>query len=355
MNIYKSDNKRDSIFDDDYIDPSERDEKTEYTNDEAYEYDEDDDKIYYKQKYNQSNDDEFYDADMHKKTSKFSLKKLITILLIGFAIIVFVSYLMIPDKTNFLLMATDKDGTRTDTIMILSFDKTQDSISVMSVPRDTYVTVSDEMFQEMSSEYPEPGSKSMKINAVHHFSSEKDGADNLKTVVEELLGLKIHYKVKIDFDAFKYIVDAIGGVDFYVPRNMVYNDPVQNLSINLPEGMQHLNGEQAEHVVRYRSGYANGDIGRVEVQQQFMKAFMEQALSPKTIITHPTAYINALTNYFETDFGIVDALAYMFAVRGVDTQNIDSCTLPGYAKYVGGQSVYMLSENELDSVISDFR
>jgi len=342
MSVFKSDNQRDSMYDDDYVDASDYEENDEYYDEEPY--DEDD--------YPEENGGNVHSR---RKRGGFGFKKILLVILLIFCAAVLVTYLMIPTKTNFLIMATDEAGTRTDTIMILSFDKSDDSFSVMSIPRDTYVTVSDDMYAQMSAQYPEPGSKSMKINAVHHFSGEQDGPGNLETVIESLLGIDISYRVKIDLEAFRYIVDAIGGVDFYVPCNMIYTDPVQNLQINLTEGMQHLNGEQAEQVVRFRSGYANADLGRVAVQQQFMQAFMDKALSIGTIVTHPVAYINAFVNYFDTDFGIIDMFAYLFAIVGADTQNIETHTLPGYSRYVSGQSVYIPDENKLGEIISQFR
>lgn len=239
-------------------------------------------------------------------------------------------------------MATDKDGTRTDTLMLGTFDKSSKNITLISIPRDTYVTVSDENFAKMKEEYPQPGSSSMKINAVHHYGGSKYGVQMVKDEVERLMGLNIDYYVKVDFDAFRYVIDSIGGIEFYVPQNMKYSDPYQDLYIDLKEGNQRLNGEQAEHLLRYRSGYANADLGRVKVQQDFMKAFIAQTLSKRTIFSNLSVYYNVIFkyDYVETDAGIFDAASYAMLLGGVNADKVQTYTLPGSAKMAGGQSVY---------------
>lgn len=292
-----------------------------------------------------------------KKKHKI-LKKVLCILLVLTIVFMLVSWLlsfMIPQKTTVLIMATDEDGTRTDTLMVAVFDKKDKSLNFISVPRDTYVTVSDEMYDKMREEYPEPGSKSMKINAVHHFGGEKYGVKFINEVVEQTLNIKLDFYVKVNFDAFKYIIDSIGGIDFYVPQDMKYDDPIQDLHINLKEGNQHLNGEQAEQVVRYRSGYANADLGRISVQQEFMKAFVSQTLSKGNIITHPFTYLNTLFKYkyVVTNANIFDVMPYIFVINGIKTDGITTYTLPGAAGNKGGQSVYILNESETKNLISE--
>jgi len=297
------------------------------------------------------------DTTVHKpkKRKKSKLKKffvkiflflialLCTILLLGWLL-----SFTLPAKTTFLIMATDHDGTRTDTLMYGVFDKKDKDITLISIPRDTYVTVSDETYDLMNEEYPEPGSKSMKINSVHHFGGEKYGTDMLLEQVESLLDTKIDFYAKINFKAFRYIVDSVGGIDFYVPQNMEYHDPLQNLHISLSEGEQHLNGEQAEQLVRYRSGYANADLGRVDVQQQFMKAFISQTFSKGTILSKPMTFVNLILDkqYIDTNINAFNIVTYAFVIGGIDTSNIETHTLPGEAAYARGQSVYKLDEAE---------
>ncbi|MBE7051789.1 MAG: LytR family transcriptional regulator [Ruminococcaceae bacterium] len=287
-----------------------------------------------------------------KKVISFFAIVLLSLLLIT-VVVGWIFSLTIPSKTVFLIMATDLDGTRTDTLMLGSFDKHSKDITLASIPRDTYVTVSDEMYEKMNEDYPEPGSKSMKINSVHHYGGEKYGVDLLVEQVENLIGTDIDYYVKVDFEAFRYIIDSVGGVDFYVPRDMEYHDPLQNLHISLKEGQQRLDGAQAEQVLRYRSGYANADLGRVDVQQQFMKAFIGQVLSSGSIFSKAQLFFDILFKYgyVDTDAGVFDAVSYAFVLGGIDISELETYTLPGESAYAGGQSVYKLDEEETNKII----
>lgn len=257
-----------------------------------------------------------------------------------------------PPVTNVLVMATDEDGTRTDTLMLVSFAKKSKEINILSIPRDTYVTVSQENFSLMREEYPQPASPSMKINAVHHFGGEKYGVELLKQEVCNLMGVNVDFYVKVDFEAFRYIIDSVGGIEFDVPVDMKYTDPLQNLYINLQKGPQKLNGEQSEHLLRYRSGYANADIGRISVQQDFVKAFINQTVSKGTILSHPTVYLDVMFKYkyVKTDVEFFDAISYALLIGGIKTDSIKTQTLPGTPAMRGGQSVYLPKVSEIENV-----
>ncbi len=272
------------------------------------------------------------------KLSAVFLALSIVVLMVGYVFSFFT-----PPVTNVLVMATDVDGTRTDTLMLLSFAKKSKEINILSIPRDTYVTVSQENFSLMREEYPQPASPSMKINAVHHFGGEKYGVELLKQEVCNLLGVNVDFYVKVDFEAFRYIIDSVGGIEFDVPVDMKYTDPLQNLYINLQKGPQKLNGEQAEHLLRYRSGYANADIGRISVQQDFVKAFINQTISKGTLLSHPTVYLDVIFKYkyVKTDAEFLDAVSYALLIGGIKTDNIKTQTLPGTPAMRGGQSVYL--------------
>ncbi|MBO5743205.1 MAG: LCP family protein [Clostridia bacterium] len=281
------------------------------------------------------------------KLSAVFLALSIAILIVGYGFSFFT-----PPVTNVLVMATDEDGTRTDTLMLVSFAKKSKEISILSIPRDTYVTVSDENYALMREEYPQPASRSMKINAVHHFGGEKYGVELLKQEVCNLLGVNVDFYVKVDFEAFRYIIDSVGGIEFDVPRDMKYTDPLQNLYINLQKGPQKLNGEQAEHLLRYRSGYANADIGRISVQQDFVKAFINQTVSKGTILSHPTVYLDVMFKYkyVKTDVEFFDAISYALLIGGIKTDSIKTQTLPGTPAMRGGQSVYLPKVSEIENI-----
>ncbi len=293
-----------------------------------------------------------------KSRIKGFLIKLFVLLITVLIAIVFIGWLVsltLPVKTSFLIMATDQDGTRTDTLMYGVFDKNTKDISLLSIPRDTYVTVYDDVYKKMREDFPQPGSKSMKINAVHHYGGENYGTELILGEVEKITGSKIDFYVKVNFSTFRYIIDAVGGIDFYVPQNMEYHDPLQNLHISLKEGQQHLNGDQAEQVLRFRSGYANADLGRVDVQQQFMKAFITQVFSKGAVLSKPLSFVKLVTSdkYLDTNAGLIDAISYLFVLNGFNTDSIQSDTLPGRATYISGQSVYVYNKEKSESILSE--
>lgn len=239
-------------------------------------------------------------------------------------------------KINVLVMGTDEQGTRTDVMVVAGYDSQSKKISMISIPRDTKVTVIDEIKAEMKEDnrwMPEV----CKLNEVHAYTYRLgEEKRNLSTAmqIEDLLKIKIDYYVLVDLDAFREIVDIVGGVDVDVPRDMRYDDPTQNLHINLKAGMQHLDGEKAEQMVRWRHdndwvGYAQGDVGRIETQQIFMKALIDKVLSTKILLTKGVEIVNTIYEYVETNVGINDAIKYLGYVKDIDTNNITMATLPG--------------------------
>lgn len=171
---------------------------------------------------------------------------------------------------TFLLVGRDDGGGgNTDTMMVGCFDAANGTLDVLSLYRDTLVDV--------------PWDP-MKLNSVYNYK----GLDGLKEEIRDLIGYAPDYHFVLELDIVSQLVDAIGGVDYYVPYNMDYDDPTQDLHIHFDEGMQHLNGEDAVKVLRWRKNNSGeklsvGDIGRVEVQHSFLKAFAKQALSLSTL------------------------------------------------------------------------
>lgn len=243
-------------------------------------------------------------------------------------------------KMNVAVFGVDKDGTRTDVIFVVHYDSAAESISLVSLPRDTRVSLTDEVKANINAE-GRSYSQVTKLNAVHAYSGEKDGCKNAVLQIEDLLGVKIDHYVKVDLEAFRAIVEAIGGVDMYVPQDMYWDmrdtgDPL----INLKEGQQHLDGEKAEQLVRFRR-YAEGDVGRIEVQQVFLKALAEKVLSTETILKNLPDLISVVYKYIGTDVSLSDAMKYVNYVDKVDMSKISMETLPGVGQYVGGVSYFI--------------
>lgn len=173
------------------------------------------------------------------------------------------------DFYTFLVIGRDTGGGgNTDTILLASYDLKNQNMNVLSIPRDTMVNVAWDV---------------KKINSVYNSYGKGDkGIEALGKEIAQLVGFTPDFQVVLEWKAVGELVDALSGVNFDVPRNMYYNDPTQNLHINIKKGFQKLSGEQAMQVVRFRdgpNGYANGDLGRIETQQSFLKAVITQCLS----------------------------------------------------------------------------
>lgn len=260
----------------------------------------------------------------------------------------------LKERTTFLMLGTDKDGDRTDTIMVCCYNDPLGELTVISIPRDTLVEVSPEAFQMLREEYPEPGQRGMKINEITHYGIEKYGIPLLKEEIEEIIGVPIDFYCKVSFDGFDYLVDSIGGVEYNVPMQMDYDDDGQDLHIHLKPGLQVLNGINAQGLVRFRSGYANADIGRIAVQQDFCKELLKQLVSKDAFFKNVSAYITTLFKYVETDVKLSDAIKYMSVVKDFNPDNVTTYTIPGYigSKYgfVGG---FLLNKEEADALCYD--
>lgn len=174
------------------------------------------------------------------------------------------------DVYTFLLVGRDDGGGgNTDTIMVGCYDVKNATLDVLSIYRDTLVDVPWEI---------------KKINSVYN----NRGIEGLQEQVKNLIGFTPDYYFVVELDAVEELVDAIGGVDYNVPYNMDYDDPSQDLHIHFQAGEQHLNGEDAVRVLRWRKNNSGenlsvGDVGRVEVQHTFLEALAKEMLSLGTI------------------------------------------------------------------------
>lgn len=228
----------------------------------------------------------------------------------------------------------------TDTMIYVKYNVETGKIAMMSIPRDTYVT-NDYCYGH-------------KLNSIYR-------GENIVPLVEEiqeLLAVKIDYYLVFDTEMVHEIVDAVGGVEVEVPMRMKYDDPTQNLHIDLQEGVQVLNGKQAEMFVRFRHnndmtvGYAMGDLDRTKVQQTFIKAFIKTALSPSNITKYPEL-LNIALEHTDTNVTVREALKYATDATKIDAENIVSLTAPGNAEYIDNLSYFILDEEEAQKIISE--
>lgn len=238
---------------------------------------------------------------------------------------------------TFLLTASDDGNGNADTIIVMTYDVPNQKVGMVSIPRDTLIRKSSGM---------------PKINATY-----KEGVENLREVVSDLVGFPIDYYISVDIDGFKAIIDAVGGIDFDVPCNMSYDDPTQDLSIHFKKGMQHLDGQQAMEVARFRknndgSGYS--DIGRTETQQKLMQTLAKKIMSFSSL-TKVSQFIDIFNSYVDTDLSLSN-LTY-FARKGMSlslSENLSAATLPGDGNttYRGYKYCYELYPDECLGILN---
>ena len=223
-----------------------------------------------------------------------------------------------------LLAGVDLYTGHTDTIVVGKVDTNVHKMDFVSIPRDTLLNMDGDM---------------RKINAVYDQAVQagKDGMDALKKRVEQLVGFEIDCYAMIDLDAFIEVIDAVGGIDYYVDEPIYYDDVWQNMFIYYPVGMAHLDGEKAMALVRYRAGYLNADIGRIEVQHKFLKACFEQFISLGNI-PNVGKVIDILAESLDTDLSAKNIAYFMRQALMCKVEDISFDTMPNAPKTIGGYS-----------------
>lgn len=199
---------------------------------------------------------------------------------------------------------------RSDTLMAASIDSTNKTVNLLSIPRDSRITI--------------PGRDGYdKIAHAYSYG----GPDLTVRTVSDFLAIPIDYYIAIEWQSFIEVVDILGGVNLYVEHDMNYDDPYDNLSIHIPKGSQHLDGEKSGQYVRYRHDEL-GDIGRVERQQMFLKALTNQMLQSGTILKLP-ALMTTISNYVRTDMNILALAKVANIVKDINSNSLHTEMIPG--------------------------
>ncbi|MDI3257750.1 MAG: LCP family protein [Kyrpidia sp.] len=227
-----------------------------------------------------------------------------------------------------------KNSGNTDTLIVASFDPQAKRLGLLSVPRDTRVAIAGHGYE--------------KINA----AMEEGGVKLTEQVVSDLVGVKLDHYVRVNFEQFKGVIDALGGVTIDVDKNMYYvTGDAQDGVINLRQGVQHLNGDQALQYVRYRQD-ALGDITRTERQQKLLKAVADQVLQPSTLVKLPVLIPNVM-RAVDTDLSVIDVIQLGRMAAGMDQQHIVSETLPGQFLDLDGVSYWQVDPREAKRVMAN--
>ena len=184
-------------------------------------------------------------------------------------------------KLNVAVFGVDADGTRTDVAFVVHYDSSQESLSLLSIPRDTRVDVCTDVARYMTWDMSDTG----------------------------------------------------------------------DIKIDLKKGLQTLDGNKALQLVRFRKGYANGDVGRIQVQQMFLKALATKVLSTESIVKNLGDYIKVMYKYVDTDVSLSDALKYANYITKIDMSKMTMETLPGVGQYISGVSYFIHDPAETTEVV----
>ena len=253
-------------------------------------------------------------------------------------------------KRTVAILGVDGGQLRPDALMVVRFDTATGSTDIFSVPRDTKVVWSERQKEAMQNEKGYAISV-CKINEMLVYAGKNNIKETLLDELENILELTIDNYVIVSLDAFKNVIDAIGGVELDVPQRMYYIDPYQDLYIDLYPGVQVLDGDKAEQFVRFRS-YPEGDVARVRTQQMFLKALADKVLSPQMIFRIPQL-VSVLFDAIDTDIGFVDAMKYVPLVTAFDPSQITYTILPGEGRYENGVSYFFVDEQEKEALLKE--
>jgi LCP family protein required for cell wall assembly len=221
-----------------------------------------------------------------------------------------------------LLMGTDEGKTRTDVLVVVHIDPRQNRVSMISIPRDTYVEIDCKGIEVCMT--PD------KIGHTHAYGGQERGPLLTEKAVEKLLGVPITHYARIDYEGFEKIVDLLGGVDIVIERNMDYEDPYAHPPLTIhfkasPEP-QHLDGEDALKYVRFRDD-GQGDIGRITRTKKFFFALVE-SVRRNSLLKMPSL-INAGLPYVKTDLDAETLVSLAKVAPKVDLQEVEVDILPG--------------------------
>ena len=248
-------------------------------------------------------------------------------------------------------VSTDQEGVAlTDTIMVASYNPNTQKAVLLSIPRDSFTGTN-----------PKRAVASDKINAIYNVT--RDPKETVEAV-NELTGLNLQHYAIVQTEALIELVDAIGPIEYYVPTNMNYDDTSQDLHIHFEEGLQEIDGQEAEELLRFRKNndgtsfpeeYGDNDIGRMKNQREFITAVVEQTVKLENITKLGSiidiASRNLITN---VDFNLLkDYLPY--AVE-FSTENLQTASLPGSVpdlNQTNNVSIFVVDKEETEQLVTE--
>lgn len=235
------------------------------------------------------------------------------------------------DEKLFLLAGVDstgeETGTRTDTLMLIKTDSKDDSVSLISIPRDSYVDINGKMD---------------KINAAHSYG----GIDLTMNVVRDFLGINLDKYMVVSFEAVIEGIDALGGMDVDI-------SPEVAGAMGLSPGIHTMAGDEVLTYVRFRKGYQNADLGRINTQQDFLKQFIREATKAKNLPKLPKVYA-AMKPYLKTNMSLKDLSSLAMDFKSVDSNRLNSVKLEGEPFNMGGVSYYKIYPESIENIRTSY-
>ena len=238
---------------------------------------------------------------------------------------------------NFLLLGEDEAANLCDVIIIVSYDTNSHKIEALQIPRDTYASYTSASYRKLN-------------GALHSLG----GMEALAEFIENSLGIPIDYYAKVNVEAIADTVDKLGGVELYIPMDMYYFDPYQDLKIDLKQGTHLLNGDSAVQFLRYRAGYVRGDIGRLDAQKIFLAALIDKILNGLSISDIiPIAL--GLIDKLDTNISARDCLYFISQINNIKSENIALMTIPGEdIQSQSGAWYYIINREESYNIIKKY-
>ena len=246
----------------------------------------------------------------------------------------------LTEKKTILLMGVDSNGkdadrfqgTRSDTMMLVSIDPVLNKVGVVSIPRDSRVRI--------------PGHGMDKINSAHAMG----GPELAIRTINEVFGVPVDHYIEVDTQGLKKLFEVLGPVDVLVEKEMHYVDHTAKLHVDLKPGLQTLTPEQAEEYVRFRHD-ARGDIGRIERQQWFLRQAAKKFQEPQIILKMPEL-VGLAYECVRTDIPLQDVLRIVAFAKDFPREKAVTAMLPGSGQTISGGSYWIPDSLASQAVLS---
>ena len=248
------------------------------------------------------------------------------------------------DEYTFLVCGLDNAAQNTDAIIVFNYNVKRNTATFIQIPRDTYVN-SPNGIKKINSIYP---------TEVSSGASPGDAMLKLSDFISEMLGVRIDGHISFTIDALARLIDAIGGVDLELPQDISFKDPDGNNPSSLSAGVYHLSGKDAVRFIRYRNGYELGDLGRVDAQKFFLKAFVTKLKGSLNFKVVARSAFNSSEGVI-TNIKLLDILGIALKIRGrIAVCDVNYANLPGVAAVLEDKKwYYFINRNASEQLLSE--